>query len=138
MRSRSTGRRWLGYALPTAALVVVLAGGGFAALETDTVASFWEGVWWALVLSATVGFVDTPTTLGGKLVSALVSVFGFILLAVTTAAFSSVFVREDEAPVEARDELFETRVLHEIAELRAQIEGLREGGPDPGSSRQGA
>jgi voltage-gated potassium channel len=131
MRSESTGRRWLGYALPTAALVVVLAGGGFAALETDTVASFWEGVWWALVLSATVGFVDTPTTLGGKLVSAFVSVFGFILLAVTTAAFSSVFVRQDEAPTEARDARFEERVLREIEELRAQIDGLRNGTQRP-------
>jgi putative ABC transport system permease protein len=41
-----TSRRWVRYLLPTAALVVVLAGGALAALETDTVESFREGVWW--------------------------------------------------------------------------------------------
>lgn len=40
-----------------AAVLVLVAGGGFAALESDTVANTWEGLWWALSLMTTVGFV---------------------------------------------------------------------------------
>ena len=125
--ARSVGSRWLRYLVPLAAAVVLLGGGGFAALETDTVDSFWEGVWWAIVLAATVGFVDTPTTVGGKLLSATISVAGFLLLAITTAAVASLFVREDEDPQERRTRAFEDEVLAELKSLRTEIDRLRRG-----------
>lgn len=125
--ARSVGSWWLRYLVPLAAAVVLLGGGGFAALETDTVDSFWEGVWWAIVLAATVGFVDTPTTVGGKLLSATISVAGFLLLAITTAAVASLFVREDEDPQERRTRAFEGEVLAELKSLRTEIDRLRRG-----------
>lgn len=125
--ARSVGSWWLRYLVPLAAAVVLLGGGGFAALETDTVDSFWEGVWWAIVLAATVGFVDTPTTVGGKLLSATISVAGFLLLAITTAAVASLFVREDEDPQERRTRAFEDEVLAELKSLRTEIDRLRRG-----------
>lgn len=68
-------RRTLPYLIPVIAILVLLAGGGFAALETDTVESYWEGVWWALSLTTTVGFADgTPQTALGKVLSGLVMV----------------------------------------------------------------
>jgi voltage-gated potassium channel len=88
------------------------------------VESFWEGVWWAILLAATVGFVDTPTTVGGKLLSATMSVVGFALLAITTAAVASFFVREDEEPQERRTQAFEDEVLAELKNLRSEIERL--------------
>jgi voltage-gated potassium channel len=122
--ARSVGIRWLRYLLPLAAAVILLGGGGFAALETDTVDTFWEGVWWAITLAATVGFVDTPTTAGGKLLSAAISVVGFVLLAITTAAVASLFVREDEEPQERRTQAFEDEVLAELKDLRTEIDRL--------------
>lgn len=115
-------RRTMRYVLPLAVLVVLLAGGGFAALETRTVASYPEGVW-ALSLMTTVGFVDQPTTSAGRALSALLIVAGFLLLALVTAAAASLFVREAEAPEERRERDFEQRVLRELAELRAQLRG---------------
>jgi voltage-gated potassium channel len=106
--------------------VILLGGGGFAALETDTVGTFWEGMWWAVMLAATIGFVDTPTTVGGQVLSAVISVVGFVLLAITTAAVASLFVREDEEPQERRVQEFEDAVLAELESLRAEVNRLSE------------
>jgi hypothetical protein len=121
----------LRYLIPGAAFAVLLGGGAFAALETDTVGSYWEGVWWALSLMTTVGFVGgSPQTVAGRLASAGLMVFGFVLLAMTTAAIASLFVKEDEEPEEKRGQAFEREVLEELRELRAQIDQMKERLPD--------
>jgi hypothetical protein len=118
----------LRYLLPTAAVVTLAAGAGLAAAETKTVGSFGEGLWWALSLMTTVGFVgEAPLTTAGKIISAVVMVLGFILLAMTTAAVASLFVREDKKPAETRERSFEDEVLGELREMRARLERL-EGG----------
>lgn len=120
------GRRRLQFLIPAAAVAVLVGGGALAALETDTVESYWEGAWWALSLMTTVGFVGgIPHTVEGKLASAVLMVFGFLLLAMTTAAIASLFVREDEEPEEKLERSFEHRVLEELSELRAQVEQIR-------------
>ena len=111
--------------LPSAGVFVLLAGGGFAALETDAVASYGEGVWWALSLMTTVGFVgETPATTGGQVLSAILMVLGFVLLAMTTAAVASLFVSEDEAPVEIRTVEFEREALEVLRRLDERLERL--------------
>jgi hypothetical protein len=118
-------RASLRWALPAAGILVLLAGGGFAAVETDTVMSYWEGVWWALSLMTTVGFVGgSPETTAGQLLSAVLMVVGFLLLAVTTAAVASLFVSEDEAPQDARDREFEREALDELRTLNSRLERL--------------
>jgi voltage-gated potassium channel len=120
-------RRWLRAALPLAAITVLLAGGGFAALETNNVSSYAEGVWWALSLMTTVGFVgESPETTGGRLLSAVLMLIGFGLLSVTTAVIASLFVREDEAPEERREHAFEQQALQRLDELGRQIDGLEQ------------
>lgn len=115
----------LRWALPGAALLVLLAGGGFAAVETDTVSTYWEGVWWALALMTTVGFVGgSPTTALGQALAALLMVIGFLLLAMTTAAVASLFVSKEEAPQEARERAFEREALAELRTLGERIEQL--------------
>ncbi len=60
-------RRWLRFAAPLAAVIVLLAGGGLAAIETQTIGDYGDGVLWALSLMTTVGFVGgLPQTVGGK------------------------------------------------------------------------
>jgi voltage-gated potassium channel len=113
----------LRYLIPAATVIVLLAGGGFAALETDAVESYWEGVWWALSLMTTVGFANgTPETVLGKALSGVIMVLGFVLLALTTAAFASLFVREDEAPEESREHAFEENALAELRQLNSRLE----------------
>jgi hypothetical protein len=116
-------RSTLPYLIPAIAVLVLLAGGGFAALETDTVESYWEGVWWALSLMTTVGFADgTPATVLGKALSGVVMVLGFILLALTSGALASLFVREQQEPDEVREHAFEGDVLAELRQLKARLE----------------
>jgi voltage-gated potassium channel len=123
MRSMLAAPTNLPYLILAAAIVVLLAGGGFAALETDAVESYWEGVWWALSLMTTVGFANgTPETALGKALSGVIMVLGFVLLALTTAAIASLFVREAEEPEERREHAFERKALAELHELNARLE----------------
>ena len=118
-------RRAVPYLIPVVATLVLLAGGGFAALETDTVESYWEGVWWALSLTTTVGFAaGTPETALGKALSSLVMVLGFLLLALTTATLASLFVSEEQAPEELREHGFEEEALAEIRRLGARLDEI--------------
>ena len=111
-------RRAFPLLLAAAAIVVVAGGGALAALETDTVESFGEGVWWAVSLMTTVGFAgETPHTAAGKILSAVLMVVGFALIAATTAAIASFFVHEDEAPAEER-------ILAELAAIRERLDAL--------------
>ena len=45
---------------------LLVGAGAAAAFEADTVSSYWDGLWWALGLMTTVGFVGGPphTTAG--------------------------------------------------------------------------
>lgn len=121
------GARRLRYLLPAAAFVVVLAGGGFAALEAHTAKTFGDGVWWALSLVTTVGFVgETPATPGGRVLAGGLMLFGFALLSLTTAALASLFVREDETPAEQRDAEFESKVLGELCNLGERLRQIEQ------------
>ena len=118
-------RRHLPYLIPVFAILVLLAGGGFAALETDTVESYWEGVWWALSLTTTVGFAGgTPQTVLGKLLSGVVMVLGFVFLAFTTAGLASLFVREEQEPDALREHAFEEAALAELRRLNARLDDI--------------
>lgn len=131
-------RRRLRFMLPGTLLVVLLSGGAFAALETRTVASFGEGVWWAVSLVTTVGFVGgAPTTSGGRVLAAALMILGFGLLSLTAAALASLFVREDEAPVERREAAFEAAVLAELRAVRERLDRLETTTVTDSPARQG-
>lgn len=73
----------------------------------------------------TVGFVGgLPHAVGGKLIAAGLMLCGFGLLAMTTAAVSSLFVREDETPDDEREQAFEVEVLKELRALRTRLDSL--------------
>lgn len=104
---------------------MLIAGGGLAATEADTVRSYWDGVMWALSLMTTVGFIGAvPTSAGGKLIAVVLMLFGFVLLAFTTAAVASLFVHEDDAPAKANEYAFEAFMLEELRALRAELAAL--------------
>ena len=53
------------------------------------------------------------------MLAGVVMVFGFVLLALTTAAVASLFVREDEDSEEARLRVFEQNALAELRSCTA-------------------
>ena len=125
MRLPRVRRRWLRFAVPVAAVAVLLGGGGLAAIETETVRDYGDGVLWALSLMTTVGFVGgQPQTVPGKLIAGGLMLCGFSLLAMTTAAVSSLFVREDIAPEERREQAIEVEILQELRALHRRLDDL--------------
>jgi voltage-gated potassium channel len=119
-------RTWFRFLLPLAALVVLAGGAGLAAFESDTTESYWDGVWWSISLMTTVGWSgDAPTSLAGHLIATATMLVGFLLLAFTTAAVASLFVREDEAPVERRELQADQQIIDELQALRADVLALR-------------
>lgn len=127
LRSARGYRGWLRFLVPAVFLAAVLGAGALAWAETDAVSSYWEGLWRSLALVTTVGFVGpVPTTATGKIVSSILMILGFALLAMTTAAVASLFVREDEIPDEEHQRQFEQAVLAELGELRRELAQLRE------------
>jgi voltage-gated potassium channel len=135
-------RRSLRYVLPLSVLIVFLAGGAFVAFESDTVTSFWQGVWWALSLMTTVGFAGPqPATTAGHILSAVLMLAGFVLLTMTTAAVASLFVREDEQPDQRVLRELEQRTLAELRRVAERLEAIesqlvgRSGSSPDGSAR---
>ena len=124
MDARALKRR-LPIAIPLVIAVVLVAGGALAAIETDTVGSFSEGVWWAVSLMSTVGFAgDTPQTVGGRVVSGFLMVFGFATLSLVTASLASLLVAEEEEPELEAVRVSEREVLAELQRVRSRLESL--------------
>lgn len=123
--------------LAVGAVTVLLAGGGFAALESQTVPGYWDGLWWALSLMTTVGFIgETPETTGGRLLSALLMVSGFALMTLTTAAIASLFVREVEEPERLQERDFERQMLDRLDGLATRLEAIERALPERGGERR--
>ncbi|MCA1783749.1 MAG: potassium channel family protein [Intrasporangiaceae bacterium] len=115
-------RRLVSY-LVLAAIVALLAGGGFAAFESHQVSNFGEGVWWALSLMSTVGFVgEPPESVVGRVLSSILMVSGFALMALVTAAVASLFVSEDQEPEEQSEALFEAQTLRLLEDVHRRLE----------------
>ena len=115
-------RRLLTY-LVIAGFIVLLAGGGFAAFESRQVSSYWEGLWWALSLMSTVGFIgEAPESVLGRIVSSVLMVSGFALMALVTATIASLFVREEQEPEHQQEELFDVRALRLLADIARRLE----------------
>jgi len=115
-----------GSALRAAALatifLTVLAGAVQSTVDTGDFATFWDGVWWAVVTVTTVGYGDLyPHTVAGRLIGILVMLLGVGFLAVLTATVASHFVRVDDADSSA--EILDTlkRLEADVAELRAEL-----------------
>lgn len=101
---------------------MLAGGGGLAALESNVASSYGEGVWWALSLMTTVGFVgEAPETAGGRVLSGLLMVAGFAMMALTTAAIASMLVREEERPQREVERDFEASTRDLLADIAARL-----------------
>ncbi len=141
-KTGSQFRRRLATYLVVSCFIVLLAGGGFAAFESRQVSSYGEGLWWALSLMSTVGFVgEAPESLVGRLASSVLMVSGFALMALVTAAIASLFVREEQEPDEAAERLFDAQALALLADIAQRLDAIEAtmtpSPPDDGGTPQG-
>lgn len=123
-----------GLALATTAVVV--GGGAAAAIETETVGSYGRGLWWAVSLMTTVGFIGPPPhTTAGAVVSVVLMLIGFLMISLLSASLASLFVREDVAPVEERELAAEAEITRRLAEIAARLDRIEAlGRADPARS----
>lgn len=114
-------------------LLIIVSAAAAAAIETDTVGSFGRGLWWAVSLVTTVGFIGgAPDTAAGAVISVVLMVFGFLLLAMVSASLAALFVREEEAPHEAAQESLNEEILAALRRLEDRLDAL-EHRPRPGA-----
>ena len=118
-------RSWLWPAVIGSLGVVIVTAGAAAAIETHTVASFWRGLWWSISLITTVGFIgEPPRTAVGAALSMVLMVLGFLLLAMVSASLASLFVREQDAPFEAREASTDERILERLAQIDVRLRSM--------------
>lgn len=67
----------------------------FEGNSSYTIKSFWDGIWWAVVTIATVGYGDKfPVTFSGRVVGLILIIIGFISLSAFTGLIASLFVED--------------------------------------------
>jgi hypothetical protein len=93
LRRPPTVRRAAGLIVTTTMLVVVVGGLLLRLTDPHEFPTLEASFWWSLQTATTVGYGDvTPTTLGGRLVGALVMLNGVALIVVVTSTITSTFV----------------------------------------------
>ena len=101
---------------------VCIAGAAQAAFASGDFASLWDGIWWAVTTTTTVGYGDLyPTTVQGRIIGMMLMFVGIGFLSLLTASIASRFVKEERGQehTEVMDAL--RRIEADVAELKARI-----------------
>jgi len=123
MKVPPLSRRWLLPALLVSLATLLLGAGAATAFESDTVDSYWRGLYWAIALMTTVGFIgNAPHSGAGTAMSVVLMVSGFLLLSLVSAALASLFVREDEQPFERRERAADEEILRTLATILERLD----------------
>jgi len=118
---------WLAPVVLSAVGMVVVSAAAAAAIETRTVSSFGRGLWWATSLITTVGFIgEPPETTAGALLSAVLMVIGFLVLAMISASLAALFVREEELPLLEQESSGDRQVLDALDRLEQRLRTIEE------------
>jgi len=105
-----------------AALVFTTMSGFLIAGIDPGIENVWQGIWWAWVTVATVGYGDTvPVSAAGKVFAAFVIMFGVGFFAMLTASFSAYFISRGEVEIE-EEEIEEIDQLMDIENRIAEME----------------
>ena len=104
-------RNYLGPVLLVALAFTLMSGLLMAGID-PAIEDVWQGIWWAWVTVATVGYGDiVPQSAAGKVFGAVVILFGVGFFSLLTASFSAYFVSRGEMEIEEEE-------LEEISELK--------------------
>ena len=92
-------------------------------IDHEDYSSLGSALWWAIQTTTTVGYGDhVPTTASGRLLAALVMLFGIGFLAVITAAITSTFVARNAELKDGPDA--EPPTADQVRELDQRLEQL--------------
>jgi voltage-gated potassium channel len=100
---------------------IVVGGAAEHTVASGEFATYWDGIWWAVVTVTTVGYGDLyPKTVEGRLVGMLLMFVGISFLSLLTAAIASRFVRQERGA--EHEALMATlrQIQVELAELKLQ------------------
>lgn len=122
-------RHQLGNTLAVAFVTMLLSGVIVSRID-PSIGTIWDGMWWAWVTMATVGYGDVvPHSAAGRLFGSLLILFGVVLLSLLTANLAAFFIGGDVEKIE-REEKEADRMLKEISARLERIERLLEKQPN--------
>lgn len=105
------------------ALAFTLMSGLLIAGIDPSIENVWEGIWWAWVTVATVGFGDiVPQSAAGKAFAAVVILFGVGFFSLLTASFSAYFVSRGEMEIEEE----EVEEIYRLKDIVRRIEAMEQ------------
>jgi voltage-gated potassium channel len=114
-------RHQLGATLAVAFVTMVLSGIIISRID-PSIGTIWDGMWWAWVTMATVGYGDVvPHSAAGRLFGSLLILFGVVLLSLLTANLAAFFIGGDVEKVE-QEEKEADRMLKDISARLERIE----------------
>lgn len=119
-------RRGFGYVLALTLLVLAVGAAGMLSFEPASevsggFSSYGDALWWTGMLIATIGSDFWPATVEGRILTALLALYGLAVFGYIAATFASFFIGRDASNPEA-----EVAGAAEIAALRAEIAALRQ------------
>jgi voltage-gated potassium channel len=130
---RTLARRGFGYVAAFTLLVLLLGAAGMLNFEPASevpggFTSYGDALWWTAMLLTSIGSQFWPATTEGRVLTVLLSLYGFATFGYITATFASFFVGRDaeekKGPVAGSKEV--EALAREIRELRAELERRRE------------
>lgn len=133
---RTLERRKFGYVAVLTLLVVGLGAAGMLSFEPASqvqggFTSYGDALWWTAMLLTSIGSQYWPVTAEGRVLTVLLSLYGFATFGYITATFASYFVGRDaekkDGPVAGAGEL--QQLTKEVRALRAEIERSRPAPP---------
>lgn len=115
-------RNHLGTTLLVALVFTLMSGFLIAGIDPN-IETVWQGIWWAWVTVATVGYGDiVPQTTAGKLFGAFVILFGLGFFSLLTASFSAYFVSRGEIEIEEE----EIEEIYRLKDIERRIGAMEE------------
>lgn len=121
-------RRGFGYVASVTGLVIFLGAAGMLNFENGReveggFASYWDALWWTGMLVTSIGSEYWPSTVEGRVLTLLLSLYGLGVLGYITATLASFFVgrdaQEKSGPVAGSGDL--ARLAREIRSLRKEL-----------------
>jgi voltage-gated potassium channel len=103
-------------------LIGVTAGVVMTLVDSKDFPTVEDGIWWAIVTLATVGYGDiVPTTTAGRAVGSVVIIFGVTFISFLTATVTSAFVSAEQEQARDRARVQTEAAEAEVRELLGQV-----------------
>ena len=121
---RATTPRGAAIVIAMASIAITIGAGILMMIvDRENYPSIGSGLWWAVQTTTTVGYGDNvPTTVVGRLLAALVMLFGIGFITVITAAITSTFVTRSRLEQKRSDA--ETPTAEQFRQLDRRLERI--------------